>query len=386
MRIRFYGVQGSGSIFPRFSEREAARRVNDILLLEGVFTDLANRTGADGQLHGAITDILGGPMSRAALEAYRDRINPETEVSYGGWTTCILIETHDGHDIVFDCGSGFRNCAGDLQRKWGDRAERELHIFGTHSHSDHTEGFDQALVCFDPRNTISIYGNAQFLYALDQQLGIFSHRVDESVRGIHTPISFSLMPARFRYCPIRSHPEDDAALLDARVPTTIFEAGRPVTIGTTTITPFELFHPAPCLGFSIESGGKRFVFATDHEILHDEALPGYGASRAAEERLAYFALGADLLYRDGQFLRAEYSGEKGIGDSPPIPRNGWGHSCIEDAWDMAKRCGVGCTLIGHHDPNRKWSERQWIDQSLKQASENSPNRIELAKAEMMVDL
>src|SRR6185369_16656261 len=101
------------------------------------------------------------PADARALTAYAQRFEvPEPRV-YGGWTTCVRVETSDGHDLVFDCGSGFRNCAIDLQARLGDRPARELHLFGTHSHCDHTEGFDQAAVCFDRRNTINVYGNRQ---------------------------------------------------------------------------------------------------------------------------------------------------------------------------------------------------------------------------------
>ena len=64
----------------------------------------------------------------------------------------------------------------------GDRAERHLYLFGSHSHLDHTEGFDQAAVVFDPRNSLHIYGNTQFLRALDYNLGIFSRQVASAAR------------------------------------------------------------------------------------------------------------------------------------------------------------------------------------------------------------
>ena len=96
--------------------------------------------------------------------------------------------------------------------------------------------------------------------------------------------------------------------------------------------------------------------------------------------------GADLMYRDGQYLRAEYDGIKGIGTSGPISRVGWGHSCLEDVIDMATHSGIGHTLIGHHDPNRDWSERNWIDESMARRASVGDSRFELARAETVFDL
>ena len=74
---------------------------------------------------------------------------------------------------------------------------------------------------------------------------------------------------------------------------------------------------------------------------------------------------------------------KGIGGSGPISRVGWGHSCLEDIIEMAGRCGVAHTLIGHHDPNRDWNERNWLDESLERRTNGT---IELARAETTYDL
>ncbi len=96
--------------------------------------------------------------------------------------------------------------------------------------------------------------------------------------------------------------------------------------------------------------------------------------------------GADLLYRDGQYLRAEYDGMMGIGGSGPVPRVGWGHSCIEDVIDMANACRIRHTLIGHHDPNRDWSERNWLDESMARRGSQTAHAIEFARAETVYDL
>lgn len=394
LRITFYGVQGSGSTSPSRGERVKFQEKADAELLLRVFDDIRRRAGPDGRLNKTVDDLLGGPydgpdspVARRLVEAYRRRIAvPELRV-YGGWTTCVRVETPDGYDLVFDLGSGFRQCAKDLVKKWVSEPKRDLYVFGSHSHLDHTEGFDQAPVCFDPRNTIHVYGNRQFLRALDANLGIFTRKVAEDVKGVQTPVFFALMPAKFEACEIRDFAAAPPPAADdlARA---FHDVAQPVRLGNTTVQPFEVFHPAPCLAYRVDHGGKSFVFCTDHELRHgpDEGHPHERASRAAEERLKRHAAGADLLYRDGQYLRAEYDGHKGIGTSGAVPRVDWGHSCMEDIVDMVRECGVKRALIGHHDPNREWDERIWMDEMLGRTSKGTDNQLELARAETVVEL
>ncbi|NJD20835.1 MAG: hypothetical protein FIA95_16320 [Gemmatimonadetes bacterium] len=388
MRIHFYGVQGSGSIFPSQRESDDLRDLLDYELLKRVTGDVARHIGPDNRLDCALEDIFGGGVDRKSLLRYRNGLDiPEPRV-YGGLTTCVHVETRGGHDIVLDCGSGFRNCAQDLQAKWGDRKERHLHILGSHSHYDHTEGFDQAVVCFDPRNTLHIYANYQFLYALDSYLGIFSRYVPEDRLGVQSPLNYKLMPCRFEGFEIRDSRLVSPPAGGQDMPRRVLERGEPIEIGDARVTPLEVFHPAPCLAYKIECGGRTFVFATDHELRHgsDPTDPKQIASERMEADLVELSRGADLLYRDGQYLRSEYDGFSGIGSSGPIPRLDWGHSCVEDVQEMAAECGIARTLIGHHDPNREWSERNWIDESLARFSESQEGSLELARAGNVIDL
>ncbi len=389
LTIHLYGVQGSGSIFPSRAEREASNDLMNLRLLEQVFNNLSKYVRQDGRIDCTIEDILGGDLSPRTLRAYLKQFDIEEPRVYGGWTTCVRIETGDDHDIVLDLGSGFRNCAQDLQQKWGDRPQRQLLVFGSHSHYDHTEGFDQAAVCFDPRNTIRIYGNRQYLRAIDQNLGIFTHAVDADLLGVQTPIHYELMPAQFESCEIRDfsrYPPSESG--EDRLAQSYHHLAEPIRIGGTTIMAIEVFHPAPCIAYRIEHGGKVFVFCTDHELRHggDPDDPKQRASEAAEERLRQYADGADVLYRDGQFFRAEYDGIQGIGNSAGVPRIDWGHSCIEDVMDMAEACQIQTTYIGHHDPNRDWSELNWISEGLRRRSEQTGLGFALAQAETIIRL
>jgi phosphoribosyl 1,2-cyclic phosphodiesterase len=389
LRVHLYGTQGSGSIFPGRAERLAFQRQSERELLKLVFEDLARHTDTTGELTGTLEQVVGGPLTSKSLLAYAQRFQvPEPRV-YGGWTTCVWIETADDHDIVLDCGSGFRNCARDLQAKWGAKDERHLYLFGSHSHLDHTEGFDQAAVCFDPRNHLHIFGNRQFLRALDYNLGIFSRQVARAAQGVQTPIFFGVMPATFEAWEIgKGASKDPVTIGQASLNAIAHDITEPIVLGGTSITAFEVFHPAPCLAYRIEHGGRVMVFCTDHELRHgaDPDHPDEVKSRAAEARLIQHATGADLLYRDGQYLRTEYDGLKGIGDSGAISRVGWGHSCIEDVIDMAIACGIRRTLIGHHDPNREWAERNWLDESMTRRTAGTSAHVELARAETVFDL
>lgn len=384
MRIHFYGVQGSGSIFPARAERAETRKHGDLQLLEKIFTQLEQES-AGGQI--SVEGFLGGPVNRKTLEKFRERFDLEEQRVYGGWTTCFRIETADGNDIVFDCGSGFRICAGDIVKKWGMSDERHLYIFGSHAHFDHTEGFDQAAVCFDPRNHIHIMANHHYLKALDQNLGIFSHEMDMDLKGIQTPLNYELMPAKFHSTEIRDLKRLPPPANDPMVHQ-FHDINEPIKIGNTIVQPFEVFHPDPCLGFRVEHNGKVFVFCTDHELRRgpDPEDPLQIASLDAEKRLIAQSMDADVLYRDGQFLQIEYDGHQGVGSDFGVSRLDWGHSCIEDVMDMAEKCRVKHTYVGHHDPNRTWAEKNWIDETMARRSEQTGRKFEMAQAETIIDL
>jgi ribonuclease BN (tRNA processing enzyme) len=383
MRIHFYGVQGSGAVFPRKSERETIRQYADKQLLEKVFARLGKE--ATNNLVDLSTVLGNSPTSESLIE-FRSSLGLEEPTVFGGWTSCFRIETADGYDIVIDCGSGFRFCVQDLESKWGSAKTRTLHILGTHAHFDHTEGFDQSGICFDPRNHVHFYANRSYLMAMDRDLGIFSETADRSDAGRATPLAYDMMPASFEATEIRDMSVAPAA--NDLLADHYQDIDQSFQIGETTIRAFSVFHPDPCLAFRIEHNGKVFVFCTDHELRHGDnpLFPLQKASIQAEARLIEYARNADVVYRDGQFLRAEYDAIKPLGGTKGVSRKDWGHSCIEDVVAMAEQANVKRTYIGHHDPNRSWAELLEIDRMLEQQSDKLQRHIELAKAEMVIDL
>ena len=77
LKIHFYGVQGSGSVFTSQAERLEQQVVMDQKLLEQVFIDLSNQTAPDEKLNCTIEELLGGDINRQTLRSYRQQFDVE---------------------------------------------------------------------------------------------------------------------------------------------------------------------------------------------------------------------------------------------------------------------------------------------------------------------
>ncbi|HRZ87304.1 MAG TPA: MBL fold metallo-hydrolase, partial [bacterium] len=84
--------------------------------------------------------------------------------------------------------------------------------------------------------------------------------------------------------------------------------------------------------YSVEYEGKRVVIATDVE--------GY---IGGDQKLIGFAHGADLLIHDAQYTYEVYADGK-------YPKQGWGHSTVEMAAEVAQKAQVKQLALTHHDP------------------------------------
>jgi ribonuclease BN (tRNA processing enzyme) len=317
-----------------------------------------------------------------------------------GDTTCIEVETSEGNILLFDAGSGIRRCSLSIVDRWQNRADRTLHIFGSHEHLDHRIGLTFSRFCYVHDNPFNLhmYGSYAFLHALDQHYGLFSRQISD-LTYLDDPVDFTMMSANFTATELipqhsvlstqYSHPQRRASdQLKRHWPTRDLA---PIQIGRTTITPFEVYHVIPCcLGYKVEHDGKTFIFATDHELRrgppNEPTNDHQKRSDAAEATLRRLCHNADLAYVDGQYFLDEYLGQKGIGSFPPMPRLDWGHSCIEDVIDRAIATNTKRTLIGHHDPQRDWDERQRINEQLAKLSAGKANLIELADADLVIEL
>jgi phosphoribosyl 1,2-cyclic phosphodiesterase len=389
MRITFWGVRGTCPVFPAPHEVEEYTRQTACYTIMRAAEDCARKAAQSGGRI-SVEDVLEGPLTAANVAAYQRKLGLPDLPVYGGETTCIEVETRDGHVIILDAGSGVRHCALRIVKNWANRRDRTVSMFFSHEHLDHRSGLPFSRFCFvnpDPY-TLNIYGSYQFLYALDRRLGVFSRTFEPSTY-FDDPLDFSMMSATFRGTELRDATNLKGVDTDRAVPWQIGDISKPIQIGSTVVTAFPVYHGnCRCLAYKIENGDSKFVFCTDHELRHgtNPDDPRQKLSLAAEKLLRSHCMDADVAYFDGQYYLAEYKGERGIGSSMPVPRMDWGHSCIEDVLSRTEECRIKHTFVGHHDPDREWAEQIKQDEGLAAYSAKSGHKVELAKGDSIIDL
>jgi phosphoribosyl 1,2-cyclic phosphodiesterase len=224
----------------------------------------------------------------------------------GGNTSCVEIRAGD-RILVFDGGTGLRL----LGKSLVSAMPVTVHLFFSHMHWDHIQGFPFFGPAFVPGNTIHMYGGAQV-----------AGRVETAMVGQMEspsfPVRLEQLPATLRFHDL--HAGDTVEIApDVRVRCA---AGN---------------HPGGVLAYRVEHAGRAVVYMTDHE-------PDQGKQ---PQGLLDLARDADILIYDCQYTPEEYAGKK-----DGISRVGWGHSTFEVGAAFAKSAGVKELLLYHHDPDQ----------------------------------
>jgi phosphoribosyl 1,2-cyclic phosphodiesterase len=232
---------------------------------------------------------------------------PDT-VKIGGNTSCV--EVRAGKTLlVFDGGTGLRI----LGKKLVKEMPIEAHIFFSHVHWDHIQGFPFFDPAFVPGNQIHLYGGNNVSRTLEETLaGQMDHP--------NFPVHLSDMGAKMSFHDLQ---EGEAVTLDD---------GQG---GTIRITTGKGNHPNGVWAYRVEHGGRSFVYATDTE--HYKEI---------DQALLALSRDVDVLVYDSQYTPEEYSGNAGTGG----PKVGWGHSTFEEAAKLAQAAKAKKLVLFHHDP------------------------------------
>jgi phosphoribosyl 1,2-cyclic phosphodiesterase len=233
---------------------------------------------------------------------------------YGGNTSCVEIRIDDSL-FICDGGSGLRELGVDLMRR--ETQPVVGHLFFSHTHWDHIQGFPFFVPAYQSKNTFHVYGTAEG-----------DRRTYELLSGQMRSVE---------YFPV------DFAELKASIVASHIDEGRRKIDGV-TVKFFEQVHPGKSWAYSFEKDGIKVVFATDNEIdmlLPDKKRPIEAPEemRAVPDALVKFCENADLLVADGQYTDEEYP-----------TKIGWGHPRATTLVDLALKAGVKQLAIFHHDP------------------------------------
>lgn len=227
---------------------------------------------------------------------------------YGGNTTCFEVRLGDQR-LIFDAGSGIRQLGVDLLENGG----LYQHIFVTHFHWDHIQGFPFFPPLYQPDIHLKIVGPKQ--NNIDVR-SLFAGQMGP----IYFPVPFSMVAAKMSFDHLNEGSWD---------------------VGDIHLRTMRVKHPSWVIGYRIEAAGKVICFIPDDEV--DGA--GYEVEDGWRERLVDFVRGADLLIHDSMYTDEEYPS-----------RIGWGHSTFSQSLRLAEEAQVKKLLFFHHDPQRSDDE------------------------------
>jgi phosphoribosyl 1,2-cyclic phosphodiesterase len=237
---------------------------------------------------------------------------PKTK-RYGGNTSCVEIRVGD-QLFICDGGTGLRELGLDLLAR--GRPAVECHMFFSHMHWDHIQGFPFFVPAYAGSNKLYVYEAAPG----DDRVQRLLHG---QMRSEYFPVSFSDLGAEI----VGRHFSDSET-----------------SVGNVRVRCMEQTHPGRSFAYSFELDGVKVVYATDNEldltIENKEVADGdLAAARKLPDAFARFVADADLLISDGQYTDEEYP-----------KRVGWGHARANTVVDLAMQAGVKQCAIFHHDP------------------------------------
>lgn len=268
---------------------------------------------------------------------------PGTHTSkYGGNTSCIEIRNHK-HLVILDAGTGIiplgEKIMAEIEQNHSRNEKLHITILLSHTHHDHIQG----LPFFKPA-----YLNYCSLYIYGPQL--LGEDLEGTLRQTMEP----------RFCPVRLEELSsekvivNLAVTDKLVfqnsgQAPILQNGREtieIANDDLVIRAHRSYaHPKDgVFAFKISMNGKTVVYATDIE--------GY---TGGDSRLIKFASHANLLIHDAQYVDAEYT-------DPKSPKQGFGHSTIDMACEVASKAAVDRLVLCHHDPSHDDAQMDQIEE------------------------
>ncbi|MFP4156036.1 MAG: MBL fold metallo-hydrolase [Opitutales bacterium] len=238
-------------------------------------------------------------QAESDVDRFLDTLPHSATGSYKGNTSCVEIDANEQEVILCDAGTGIRNYALSLGKK---TPPRTYHIFISHLHWDHIQGFPFFTPAFEPGNRIVFHS--------------FHSEIETCLRKQMEPPFFPV--------PFES--------MQAKIEFDIRSEGASFDLGSVHIDAIKQHHPGDSWGYRFEKNGKRIVYSSDSE--HGPE------ARETNYPFVDFFKDADVLIIDGQYTQEEAQNGK----------RDWGHSDHITAIELAARARARQVVIFHHEP------------------------------------
>jgi phosphoribosyl 1,2-cyclic phosphodiesterase/CheY-like chemotaxis protein len=240
---------------------------------------------------------------------------------FGGNTSCVEVRAGD-QVIILDAGSGIRALGQQLMREFKGKS-LDITMLVSHTHWDHIQGFPFFIPAYNPKVNVRIVGYEGAIHGLRGALF-------EQMQSAFFPVGLNQMASRVTF--------EELSEME-------FELGA-VKVRATFAN-----HPGICLGYRLTTAEGDIVYMPDHEayerheaerqkISGERSTPGLEYARLQDEKVIEFMRDADIVITDSQYDAVEYP-----------TRLGWGHTCADDAVELAMKAGVKHLFLFHHDPD-----------------------------------
>lgn len=277
--------------------------------------------GTRGSLPNSITEKhIKHKIVKALEKAARRNLNTKKEIigflehnlafsergTYGSNTSCVeiidtkLLTKENPEFIICDSGSGIRDFGNRIMS--ADIKNATFHLFISHLHWDHIQGFPFFVPAYISTNKVRIYG--------------CHPKLQEAFELQQSPTFFPL--------PLKDMPAD--------ISFRNLEVGKEIEIAGFKINTIKQNHPGDSYGYSFQKYGKKIIYSTDSE--HDEL------SEKSDYPFLKFYKNADVLIFDAQYILLQNMDFK----------KSWGHSSSLIGVELSLKSGVKKLVLFHHEP------------------------------------
>jgi phosphoribosyl 1,2-cyclic phosphodiesterase len=243
-------------------------------------------------------------------------------IKYGGNTASVEVRAGE-RTIILDAGTGIIPLGRELART---KRSSEIMLLFSHLHHDHTQGFPFFVPAYLPNAKLHIFGpdgtHESMKNVLERNqssetfpLGLRDMASSKNIQSVRESQVIVWDEGGIRLAGSSDGLSDEAVIIRIHK---------------------SYAHPGGVYVYRITWRGKSVVYATDTE--------GYIGT---DRKLVQFAKDADVLIHDAQYLEEHYHGQ--LVGFPAT--QGFGHSTVTMACEVALATEVGRLVLFHHDPS-----------------------------------